>query len=209
MRPVHHLAPSRVSLHVQRSPLFCAPGLVKFVPAVARLFCLALPGSFLTMFVQNKGDPCRPTKPLRYALFHPEFNTNKMRSLIALTLVVSVSFAATINEDCKPRCLNDCLDWASGNVGSTNCPMMFGMGPEGEGWYWLEEGCDQTGKPKAAERSRTCQESCELICDNMCKPMEAVDDGEVAATVDGTTPSTFPSTVVAADRGFYRGYGRR
>ena len=44
---------------VQRSPLFCAPGLVKFVPAVARLFCLALPGSFLTMFAQNKGDPCR------------------------------------------------------------------------------------------------------------------------------------------------------
>ena len=28
---------------VQRSPLFCAPGLVKFVTAVARLFCLALP----------------------------------------------------------------------------------------------------------------------------------------------------------------------
>ena len=36
--------------HLQRSPLFCAPGLVKFVPAVARLFCLALPVSFLTMF---------------------------------------------------------------------------------------------------------------------------------------------------------------
>ena len=29
-----------------------------FVPAVARLFCLALPGSFLTMFAQNKGDLC-------------------------------------------------------------------------------------------------------------------------------------------------------
>ena len=41
---------------VQRSPLFCAPGLVKFVPAVARLFCLALPGSFVTIFAQNKGD---------------------------------------------------------------------------------------------------------------------------------------------------------
>ena len=26
----------------------CTPGLVKFVPSVARLFCLALPGSFLT-----------------------------------------------------------------------------------------------------------------------------------------------------------------
>ena len=43
---------------LQRSPLFCAPGLVKFVPAVARLFCLALPGPFLTMFSQNKGDLC-------------------------------------------------------------------------------------------------------------------------------------------------------
>ena len=31
---------------------------MKFVPAVARLFCLALPGSFLTMFAQNKGELC-------------------------------------------------------------------------------------------------------------------------------------------------------
>ena len=50
----------RLLSHVQRSPLFCPPGLVKFVPAVARLFCLALPGSFLKMcFAQNKGDLCR------------------------------------------------------------------------------------------------------------------------------------------------------
>ena len=48
----------KMLLHLQRSPLFCAPGLVKFVPAVARLFCLALPGSFLTVFAQNKGDLC-------------------------------------------------------------------------------------------------------------------------------------------------------
>ena len=49
----------RIRLRViQRSPLLCAPGLVKFVPAVNRLFCLALPGSFLTMFVQNKVDLC-------------------------------------------------------------------------------------------------------------------------------------------------------
>ena len=43
---VHHQQPRKVlhgQLHVQRSPLFCAPGLVKFVPAVARLSCLALP----------------------------------------------------------------------------------------------------------------------------------------------------------------------
>ena len=43
---------------MQRSPLLCAPGLVKFAPAVARLVCLALPGSFLDMFAQNKGDLC-------------------------------------------------------------------------------------------------------------------------------------------------------
>ena len=46
---------------VQISPLLCDPGLVKFVPAVARLFCLALPGSFLTIFAQNKGDLCMST----------------------------------------------------------------------------------------------------------------------------------------------------
>ena len=46
-------APSQISCSctdIQRSPLLCTPGLVKFVPAVARLFCLALPWSFLTMF---------------------------------------------------------------------------------------------------------------------------------------------------------------
>ena len=44
---------------LHRYPLFCAPGLVRFVPAVARLlFCPALPGSFLTMFAQNKEDLC-------------------------------------------------------------------------------------------------------------------------------------------------------
>ena len=32
---------------VQGSTLLCVPGLVKFVPAVARLFFLALPGSLL------------------------------------------------------------------------------------------------------------------------------------------------------------------
>ena len=36
-------------LAVQRSPLLCTPGLVKFAPAVARLFCLALPGFYLVL----------------------------------------------------------------------------------------------------------------------------------------------------------------
>ena len=31
-------------ISIQKFTLLCAPGLVKFVPAVARLFCLALPG---------------------------------------------------------------------------------------------------------------------------------------------------------------------
>ena len=43
---------------ILRYPSLCAPSLVKFVPAIARLFCLALPWSFLTMFAQNKGDLC-------------------------------------------------------------------------------------------------------------------------------------------------------
>ena len=147
--------------------------------------------------------------PLSYSFSPPDFKHNKMRAVIAITLFGSVAFAASINEDCKPHCMKDCLEVAGGNDRSTDCLMMFGMGPEGKGWYWPEEGCGQIGKPKAGRSSRTCPESCELTCDNMCKPMEAVDDGEVAATVDGTTTSTFPSTVVAADRGFYRGYGRR
>ena len=50
---------SAICYNLQRSPLFCAPGLVKFVPAVARLFCTALLGSFLNMLAQNKGDLCR------------------------------------------------------------------------------------------------------------------------------------------------------
>ena len=54
----------KVVARVQRTPLLCAPGLVKFVPAVARLFHLALPVSFLTMFAQNKGDLCTSGKPL-------------------------------------------------------------------------------------------------------------------------------------------------
>ena len=45
--------------HFQWLTLFCAPGSVKFLPAVARLFCLAVPGSFLMYFAQNKVQLCR------------------------------------------------------------------------------------------------------------------------------------------------------
>ena len=45
---------------LQRSPLLCAPGLVKFFPAVAYLLCLALPGSFLRIIkeisVRTEGE---------------------------------------------------------------------------------------------------------------------------------------------------------
>ena len=119
--------------------------------------------------------------PLSYSFLPPDFRHNKMRALIAITLVGSVSFAASINEDCKPHCMKDCLEVASGNVGSTDCLMMFGMGPEGKGWYWPEEGCGQIGKPEAGRKSRTCQESCELTCLNLCKPKRDHADGPVVA----------------------------
>ena len=53
-----HRSEAEVKALVQISTFICTPGLVKFVPAVARLFCLALSGSFLTMFAQNKVDFC-------------------------------------------------------------------------------------------------------------------------------------------------------
>ena len=37
----------RNKIYIQRSTLLCAPGLVKFVPAVARPFYFVLPGTFL------------------------------------------------------------------------------------------------------------------------------------------------------------------
>ena len=43
------ILPNLESFQLQGSTLFCAPGLVKFVPAVARLFCVPLPGSFLNV----------------------------------------------------------------------------------------------------------------------------------------------------------------
>ena len=54
----HKTGPHSETNLVQRSPLLCAPGLVKFVLAVARPFCSALPGSFLTVLGHNKGDLC-------------------------------------------------------------------------------------------------------------------------------------------------------
>ena len=102
---------------------------------------------------------------------------------MAITLLGSVAFAATINEECKSHCMKDCLEVAGGNEDSTDCLacLMLGMGPEGWGWYWPEGGCSHIGKPMAGRRARTCQESCELTCDNLCKPMGDGDNGPVVA----------------------------
>ena len=77
------------SYSVQRSALFCAPGLVKFVAAVARLFCLALPGSILNVFVQNKGDLCMVA--------------SKMQNVIRLLKAVRVTLTQTISEQLHVR----------------------------------------------------------------------------------------------------------
>ena len=61
-RPHRHPHSCSIDRQLLGPNLFFVRGLVKFVPAVARLFCLALPGSFLTMFAQNKGDLCSVKK---------------------------------------------------------------------------------------------------------------------------------------------------
>ena len=59
-----------------------------------------------------------------------------------------------------------------------HCMMMFGMGPDGSGWYWVDaEGSDRSGSPVP---SRTCQESCVLTCDKLCEAKGEEDGGMVA-----------------------------
>ena len=70
---------------LQRSPLLCTPGLVKFVLAIARLFCMALPGSFLTMLAQNKGDLCTKSYELCISLYR----TKKVHTTNSLIFQVS------------------------------------------------------------------------------------------------------------------------
>ena len=95
-----------------------------------------------------------------------------MRTFIAITLLSSVAFAATINKACKPTCTADCKEVGSGDVRGTNCVMVFGTGPTGQGWYWIDnEGIDHLG---------TCQESCEETCDNLCKLGGEGGNGQVA-----------------------------
>ena len=126
--------------------------------------------------------------PISYSFFCPDFKHKKMRTLIAITLVGSVALAAAVKEDCKPHCIKDCLEVAGRNAGSTDCLMMFGMGPEGEGWYWpsvtvalIKQISGHIVEPNAGLRGRPCQESCQLTCNNICKPMEDGGDKKVAA----------------------------
>ena len=102
-----------------------------------------------------------------------------MRTFIAIALFSSVAIAATIKDECKPNCVKDCIEVGSGDVGGTNCVMVFGNGPKGLGWYWLDdEGSGNLGSPM---RMGTCQESCEKTCNNICSPeQEGGDDEQVA-----------------------------
>ena len=109
-----------------------------------------------------------------------------MRTFIAIALLSSVVFAATIKEECKPNCMKDCTEVGSGDPG-TNCMMVFGSGPDGPGWYCFDdEGNDHLGSPVP---TGTCRESCEKTCNSICSPEEGAEEQ------------------VAADR--YYGYQRR
>ena len=115
--------------------------------------------------------------------------SQKMRSFIAIALFSSVVLAATIEKKCKPNCMKDCMKAGSEDVWGTNCVMIFGNGPNGQGWYWFDdEGNDHLGSPMPVGR---CQESCWKTCNNICSPEGEGGDGQVAA-----------------DRGYgYGGYG--
>ena len=108
-----------------------------------------------------------------------------MRTFIAIALFSSVAIAATIKDECKPNCVKDCIEVGSGDVGGTNCVMVFGIGPNGPGWYGSnEEGNDHRG---------TCQESCLATCNILCMPKREGSDGGVAEDryTNGVWPSVY------------------
>jgi len=88
-----------------------------------------------------------------------------MRAFIVIALFCSVAFADTNNqEECEPACAKDCKAEASKYPGDgNNCRMVFGVGPNGRGWY----GTDDEGNDLA-----TCEESCEATCRVLCNPRE-------------------------------------
>ena len=77
---------------------------MKFVPAVARLFCLALPESFLTMFEQNKGDLCTSARKD----MEKEGRENKVEArhvLLAKIAAIDMSHVTSILQFGHSKCL--------------------------------------------------------------------------------------------------------
>merc|ERR1712241_1196915 len=65
---------------------------------------------------------------------------DKMRAFIYLALFGSVALAANIHADCKPKCKDDCMVAASKDpADGQHCVMVLGSGPNGLGWYGLDE----------------------------------------------------------------------
>ena len=106
-----------------------------------------------------------------------------MRSFAAVVLIGSVTFAATLNQECKTNCTMDCMKVGGGDVGGTHCEMVFGTGKNGTGWYVFDdEGDSNTGGSPVPVG--TCQESCEAACDEVCTPKGRVGHGRVVEAGD-------------------------
>ena len=59
-----------MQINIQRSAKVFVRGCEKFVPAVAYLFCLALPGSCLARFANFLADLCKSAYKLGFLLEH-------------------------------------------------------------------------------------------------------------------------------------------
>ena len=107
-----------------------------------------------------------------------------MRSFTAIVLIGSVTFAATLNHECKTNCTTDCMKvGGDDDVGGTHCEMVFGTGKNGTGWYVFDdEGDSSTGGSPVSKG--TCQESCEAACDKVRTPKGSGGLGRVAEAAD-------------------------
>ena len=88
--------------------------------------------------------------------------------------------ARSANGGCKPDCVEDCMGLGSRDEWDS-CMMVFGMGPLGPGWY----SADDSGR----DNLRTCRESCEAACENICMQ-----------------PEEGRNEQIEEDRGYGRGY---
>ena len=89
-----------------------------------------------------------------------------MRSHIALGLLCSMAFATTIKEDCKPKCMKDCMEVGNGDKEGTHCRMVFGLGQ-------MTMAVTNWEVP--------CQSACERTCNIICMPKGEVRNGEAVA----------------------------